>query len=91
MELERSLETYLRTGSWQGRTEDFPIESDAGVVYARYDSTEVVPARDASGGAYLRYRWRGLIVGWERVYDDAEGREKLRRAQSSPVGRFRVK
>jgi hypothetical protein len=91
MELETSLATYLRTGSWRGRTEDNAIVFESGVAYARFDSTNVVPAADANGGAYLRYFWRGLIVGWERVYNDADGREKVRQAQSSQVGRFRVK
>lgn len=90
MDFEASIIEYLKCGVWGDRYYN-PIEIDSGGTFARFDGVQVVPATDSAGGAYLRYRWFGVIVAWERVYNNPADRQKVREAEAHPSGRIKLR
>lgn len=68
MELEKSVETYLRTGSWTGRADDNPVVIERGVTYVRHNAIRIGNALDSDGGLSIQFLWNNMIVGWVRVH-----------------------
>ncbi|MBS0341441.1 MAG: hypothetical protein JSS56_13005 [Proteobacteria bacterium] len=67
MQLHESIDTFLRTGSWNNRLScSNPVVHENGEAWVRYDSMRIGNAHDGSGGIRIDFVWQGLPVAWER-------------------------
>jgi hypothetical protein len=89
MELDRAVQTFLRTGRWQGPTEANPVIFEKGQAYVRHNGVQIGNAGDASGGMIVRFMWNGLPVSWLRFYGPKRQTERFEMVDV-PEGRHKV-
>lgn len=89
MELDRGVQSYLRTGVWRGRDQENPVVVEKGTTYVRHNGVRIGNAQDASGGMFLHFLWNLQPVAWVRFYGAKRATEQFE-YMNVPEGRHRV-
>lgn len=89
MEIAKSVESYLKTGSWSDSSAYNPVIREAGATWLQFDAVRIGNCQDSAGGVLVQYLWRGWAVAWIR-FDGARLDGIRHFTQASEGGRIRL-